>query len=106
MADPIDPRRVVARRAEDLTEARPYVRGWGQAKRAAEALAEQLRSAGLETDVPGLKADVSVFGDGLVCLGALRPDAAELLARLVATGLTSEMAEQATGPNRPDASAA
>ncbi|MBP0455989.1 hypothetical protein JFN87_00530 [Streptomyces bomunensis] len=93
----MDPRRVVARRAENLSEARPYVRGWGQAKRAAEALAQQLRAAGLETDFPGLKADVSVFGDGLVCLGTLGPDAAELLARLVAVGLSAEMAERAAG---------
>lgn len=106
MADPLDPRRVVARRAENLSEARPYVRGWAQAKRAAEALAEQLRSAGLETDFSGLKADVSVFGDGLVCLGTLRPDAVQLLARLVSTGLTMEMAERAGRTDQPDTSAA
>lgn len=106
MADAMGPNRVVARRAENLSEARPYVRGWAQARHAAEALAEQLRLVGLETDFPGLKADVSVFGDGLVCLGTLRRDAAELLARLAATGLTAEMAERATSQNRPNTPAA
>lgn len=106
MADAMGPSQIVARRAENLSEARPYVRGWAQARGAAESLAEQLRLAGLETDVPGLKADVSVFGDGLVCLGTLRPDAVELLARLVATGLTAEMADRATSQNRPNTPAA
>ena len=91
----MDPRRVIARRAEELAPAVPYVRGWAEAKRATEALAEQLRALGLEPDFLGLKADVSVFGDGLVCLGPVRPEAAQILAALITTGLASEMAEQA-----------
>ncbi|MEU1626908.1 hypothetical protein ABZ746_16610 [Streptomyces sp. NPDC020096] len=91
----MDPRRVIARRAEELAPAVPYVRGWAEAKRATDTLAEQLRELGLELDLMGLKADVSVFGDGLVCLGPVRPDAAELLADLVATGLAVGMADRA-----------
>ncbi|MCF3960366.1 hypothetical protein [Streptomyces fuscigenes] len=104
-----DPRRVVAKRAENLSPTVPYVRGWAEAKRGADSLADQLRAAGLSSDFLGLKADVSVFGDGLVCLGPIRPAAAELLARLPASGLAMEMAECAglrdvSAP--PDASAA
>ncbi|QID40362.1 hypothetical protein G3260_004841 [Streptomyces albus] len=68
-----------------------YVRGWAEGKRAADDLAEMLRAFGLEVDLPGLKADVNVFGDGVVTLGAVRPDAARLLADLLTTGLTAEM---------------
>ncbi len=90
-----DPRRVIAKRAENLAEAKPYVRGWAQAKRGTEALAEQLVAVGLEADFLGLKADVTVFGDGLVCLGPIRPAAAQLLADMLATGLAMEMADRA-----------
>jgi hypothetical protein len=70
------------------------VRGWATAKRAAEALAEELLAFGLDTDFPGLKPDVNVAGDGLVCVGAIRPEAAEILARLITAGLAAEMAGQ------------
>jgi hypothetical protein len=101
--------RICAKRADDLSPGVPYVRGWSVAKRGADALAEQLRFAGAESEFPGLKADVNVFGDGLVCLGVVRPDAANLLASLITTGLAMEMAQQgATGrvQEDPDASAA
>ncbi|MEU6174995.1 hypothetical protein ABZ832_24190 [Streptantibioticus parmotrematis] len=106
MADVNDPRRVIAKRADTLAPAVPYVRGWAQAKRASDALAEQLHAAGLESDFLDLKADVSVFGDGLVCLGPIRPEAAQILADLIATGLAMEMAEGGTFTgevNPPDA---
>ncbi|MDF3293392.1 hypothetical protein [Streptomyces silvisoli] len=104
-----DPRRVIAKRAENLEPAKPYVRGWADAKRGTEALAEQLRAAGLGSDFLGLKADVSVFGDGLVCLGPVRPAAVELFAKMLATGLATEMAEHAglsSAVEPPDAPAA
>ncbi|MEU1625820.1 hypothetical protein ABZ746_10930 [Streptomyces sp. NPDC020096] len=101
-----DPRRVIAKRAETLEPAKPYVRGWAEAKSATEELAAQLRSVGLELDFLGLKADVSVFGDGLVCLGPIRPAAAQLLAELLATGLASEMAERGAIGDAPGSSAA
>ncbi|MFF4751762.1 hypothetical protein ACWD5R_20400 [Streptomyces sp. NPDC002514] len=100
----MDPRRVIARRAEDLAPAVPYVRGWAEAKRATDALAEQLHALGMDSDFLSLKADVNVYGDGLVCLGPIRPTTAQLLAEAIATGLALEMAASDTG--FPDASAA
>ena len=90
-----DQRGVVAKRAENLTPGVPYVRGWVRARRGAETLAGQLAVLGLESDFPGLSADVNVFGDGLVSLGSIRPEAAVLLAELIALGLAAEMADGA-----------
>lgn len=86
-----DPRGVCARRAETLSPGIPYVRGWSEGKRGAEALAEQLLSAGLAPEFPGLNADVNVIGEGVVVLGAIRPEAAEALTRLLAAGIAAEM---------------
>lgn len=44
----------------------------------------------------GLVADVNVFGDGIVQLGTVRPEAAELLARLIAAGLAAESSDMTT----------
>lgn len=85
-----DRRGVVAKRAEDLMSGVPYVRGWVQARRGAGALATQLSALGLETDFPGLAADVNVAGDGLVHLGAIRPETAAMLAELILVGLATE----------------
>ncbi|MFE1463954.1 hypothetical protein [Streptomyces nigra] len=95
-----DRRGVIAKRAEDLLPDIPYVRGWMHARRAAVALAEQLRALGLDSDFPGLTADVNVRGDGLVRLGAIRPEAAALVAELITTGF----AEKARSESRPQAS--
>ncbi|MGW2939959.1 hypothetical protein ACWDA7_51925 [Streptomyces sp. NPDC001156] len=86
----IDRRGVVAKRAENLMPGVPYVRGWAQARRSAGALASQLRTLGLESDFPGLTADVNVSGDGLVRLGTIRPEAALMLAELIVSGHTAE----------------
>ncbi|WP_461072111.1 hypothetical protein [Streptomyces pseudoechinosporeus] len=83
----------MAKRAENLAPGVPYVRGWFRARRGAESLARQLTALGLESDFPGLSADVNVFGDGLVRLGSIRPEAAALLAELIASGLAAEMAD-------------
>ncbi|MFJ5639872.1 hypothetical protein [Streptomyces sp. NPDC093223] len=83
---------VVAKRAENLVPGVPYVRGWAQARRSAGALAEQLTGLGLESDFPGLTADVNVTGDGLVRLGSIRPEAAMVLAELITSGLAAETA--------------
>ncbi|MFI7682271.1 hypothetical protein ACIBWG_06290 [Streptomyces griseoaurantiacus] len=56
-------------------------------------MATQLTALGLEPDFPGLSADVNVAGDGLVRLGAIRPEAAQLLAELIVSGLAKEMAD-------------
>ncbi|MGQ4399056.1 hypothetical protein ACN6K4_002542 [Streptomyces hayashii] len=85
-----DRRGVVAKRADDLAPGVPYVRGWNRARRGAGTLADQLVLLGLDSDFPGLVADVNVFGDGLVQLGTVRPEAAEVLARLIAAGLETE----------------
>ncbi|MGW5249404.1 hypothetical protein ACWEQN_37490 [Streptomyces sp. NPDC004129] len=85
-----DRRGVVAKRAENLMPGVPYVRGWAQARRSAGALASQLTALGLESDFPGLAADVNVSGDGLVRLGTIRPDAALMLAELIVSGLAAE----------------
>lgn len=98
MPEHLDPLRVCARRAEDLAPDVPYVRGWSDARRAAEALADRLRQAGLASDFPGLKADVNAFGDGIVCLGTVRPETVTLLARMLSTALCTELAEDGTGP--------
>ncbi|MFJ7236669.1 hypothetical protein ACIQWB_05940 [Streptomyces olivaceus] len=86
-----DRRGVVARRAEDLTPGVPYFRGWNPSRRSAGALADQLVLLGLDSDFPGLVADVNVLGDGLVRLGTARPEAAELLAELVMARLRAEL---------------
>ncbi|MGW3463742.1 hypothetical protein ACWDE9_30990 [Streptomyces olivaceoviridis] len=86
-----DRRGVVAKRAEDLVPGVPYVRGWARARRSAGTLADQLVLLGLDSDFPGLMADVNVSGDGLVQLGTVRPDAAELLAKLITAGLLAEL---------------
>ncbi|MER5821877.1 hypothetical protein [Streptomyces mirabilis] len=89
-----DRRGVVAKRAENLMPGVPYVRGWAQARRSADALASQLAFMGLESDFPGLTADVNVSGDGLVRLGIVRPEAALILAELITSGLAAEMLTQ------------
>ncbi|MFP8883530.1 hypothetical protein ACLIYO_05815 [Streptomyces mangrovi] len=94
MSDVTDPRGVCRKRAENLMPGVPYVRGWADGKRGADALATVLRALGLDSDFPGLKADVNVTGDGVVSLGTIRPDVAKLLASLLVVGLTTEMANQ------------
>ncbi|MFJ8600400.1 hypothetical protein ACIREM_17080 [Streptomyces shenzhenensis] len=107
-----DRRGVVAKRAENLMPDVPYVRGWAQARRSAGILAEQLTALNLESDFPGLAADVNVSGDGLVRLGTIRPEAAEVLAELIVLGLAAEMKlhavllPQGTGTAYRNASAA
>lgn len=88
-----DPAGVCARSAETLAPGVPYVRGWSDARRSAEALARQLAGVDLASDVPGLKADVNVIGQGVVHIGAVRPDVCRELARLLAAGLAAEMAQ-------------
>ncbi|WP_426682066.1 hypothetical protein [Streptomyces krungchingensis] len=93
-----DRRGVVAKRAENLMPGVPYVRGWAQARRSANALAFQLTALGLEPDFPSLTADVNVSGDGLVRLGIVRPEAALILAELIVSGLEVETPPRAGMP--------
>lgn len=89
-----DPSGVCARPASMLVPGIAYVRGWSDGKRGADALAEELRSAGLAPEFHSLKADVNVHGEGVVRLGAVRPEAAETLARLITAGIAAEMADR------------
>jgi hypothetical protein len=86
-----DRRGVVAKRAENLMPDVPYVRGWTQGRQSAGTLASLLTDLGLESDFPGLAADVNVLGDGLVRLGTIHPEAALLLAELITSGLAAEI---------------
>ncbi|WP_399140523.1 hypothetical protein Q3A86_24430 [Streptomyces sp. NBUA17] len=45
----------------------------------------------MDSDFPGLAADVNVLGNGLVRLGTVSPEAADLLAELVMAGLRAEL---------------
>lgn len=105
-----DRRGVVAKRAENLMPDVPYVRGWTQARRSADTLASLLTDVGLDSDFPGLAADVNVLGDGLVRLGTIRPEAALLLAELITSGLAAEIpgatAQVPTDALKSEASAA
>lgn len=96
-----DPRGVCAQRAENLMPGVPYVRGWSEARRGAEALAEQLRALGLGDDLFGLRADVNVNGEGVVCLGDVRPEAVERLTDALTRGLALEMAHHAAASVEP-----
>ncbi|MFD4956196.1 hypothetical protein [Streptomyces sp. NPDC058451] len=96
----------MAKRAEDLLPGVPYARGWNRARRSAGTLADQLVLLGLDPDFPGLVADVNIFGDGLVQLGTVRTEAAELLAQLITIGLEAELRDTtAEPPRRPSAAA-
>ncbi|MEU8788691.1 hypothetical protein [Streptomyces sp. NPDC048643] len=86
-----DRRGVVAKRAENVMPGVPYVRGWHRLRRSADTLASELIALGLESDFPGLTADVNVSGDGLVRLGIVRREAALILAELIMSGLAAEM---------------
>ncbi|MYT70367.1 MULTISPECIES: hypothetical protein [unclassified Streptomyces] len=87
---------VIAPRAENLNTGVNYVRGWAEGRRSADNLAQQLAALGLESDFPGLRADVNVRGDGLVRLGAIRPEAAELLAQLICAGAEAKARQAAS----------
>ncbi|MEV7286916.1 hypothetical protein AB0O01_20505 [Streptomyces sp. NPDC093252] len=91
---------VCAKRVEDFIPGVPYVRGWTQAKRGANALAEMLRELGLGSDFPGLNGDVNINGDGIVRLGPVRPEAAKLLASALSTGMVRELGEREASADR------
>ncbi|MFG1812096.1 hypothetical protein [Streptomyces sp. NPDC049040] len=60
---------------------------WQAARQAATNLRESLTLAGLESDVPYLRADLNAFGQGYVELGRVAPDIAQRLAELLRRGL-------------------
>ncbi|WNI18075.1 hypothetical protein [Actinacidiphila sp. ITFR-21] len=97
-----DPSGVCAKRAEVLAPGVSYVRGWSEGKRGADALAEQLRTAGLADEFAGLRADVNVIGQGVVNLGAVRPEVALRLVGLLGAGLVMEMLVQWASEDQSD----
>jgi hypothetical protein len=78
-------------RAEIFGTGAPFVEGWVAAREASEQLAQAVEQAGARDRLGWLRADVSVSGQGLVCVGALEPDTARLLAALINRGLCAEM---------------
>lgn len=97
-----DPHGVCASRAEVFLPGISYIRGWSDGMRGAVALADQLRAADLAEDFTALRADVNVEGEGLVCLGAVRPEVAMRLSGLIAAGILMEMMDKwsAESPNK------
>ena len=84
-------RTVCAPRAEILQDGIPYVAGWSAAQRATVALADSLRRTGLDEGFAALRADVSVHGEGVVCLGTVPATLVRQLADLlVGHGLCAE----------------
>ncbi|WP_235215455.1 hypothetical protein [Phaeacidiphilus oryzae] len=91
-------RTVCAPRAEILEDGIPYVAGWAAADRATRSLAESIRSVGLDVGFAGLRSDVSVHGDGMVCLGTVPADVVQRLADLLARGLCAELEREGGEP--------
>lgn len=64
-----------------LDEGIAYVRGWGAAQRSVAQLRDALAEIGHEDFLPYLRADVNVFGAGIVELGRVTPETADLIAQ-------------------------
>jgi hypothetical protein len=63
-----------------LDEGIAYVRGWAMAQHSAAALSDALAELGQANAMPCLRADVNVFGAGIVELGRVTPQTADLIA--------------------------
>jgi hypothetical protein len=88
-------------REDDVTVPAIDSHQWQMARQAATTLRETLKRAGLDRDVPYLRADLNAFGQGYVELGRVAPDAAERLAELLGRGLaflSTEPAEEEGDP--------
>ncbi|MFJ8026318.1 hypothetical protein [Streptomyces sp. NPDC096311] len=78
--------------------------GWYAARNATTALRDALINAGMEKDLPYLRADLNAFGHGLVELGRVSPETAESLAELLRRALTCGQAvgdECSRAPEQP-----
>jgi hypothetical protein len=64
-----------------LNEGVAYVRGWTAAQHSVAALKDALAKIGQEAAIPSLRADVNVFGAGIVELGRVTPRTAHLIAQ-------------------------
>lgn len=63
---------------------------WYAARNAVSALRDVLIAAGMERDFPYLRADLNAFGQGLIELGRISPEAAKRLAELIGLGLAAQ----------------
>ena len=82
---------VCAPRAETFQDGIPYVAGWSAAQRSAALLSASLQRTGLDDGLESLRADVSVHGQGLVCLGTLPVSCVQQLTALLADGLCAAL---------------
>jgi hypothetical protein len=80
-------------REDDVTVPAIDSHQWQVARQATMTLRETLQRAGLERDLPYLRADLNAFGQGYVELGRVAPDTAERLAELVQRGVAFLRAE-------------
>ena len=64
-----------------LDEGVAYVRGWAQAQHLVAALRDALSELGRADAMPHLRADVSVAGTGIVEIGRVTPQTADLIIR-------------------------
>ncbi|GAB2828811.1 hypothetical protein [Streptomyces daliensis] len=62
-------------------------REWRAARDAVSALRDVLIAAGLEREFPYLRADLNVFGHGLIEVGRISPETAERVAELLRLAL-------------------
>jgi hypothetical protein len=82
-----------------LDEGIAYVRGWATAQHAVSALRSALTELDQENAIPRLRADVNVFGTGIVELGHVTPQ----IAALIAEGLLAIKRHSTQSDGTPDA---
>jgi hypothetical protein len=75
-----------------LEEGVGYVRAWARAQHAVSELQQALSDLGHSDAMAYLRADVNVFGNGVVELGRVTPETAALLAQAV-RALTAKSGE-------------
>ncbi len=79
-----------------LEEGVGYVRAWARAQHGVSELQQALSDLGHSDAMPYLRADVNVFGNGVVELGRTTPETAALLARAL-RALASQSGEAKGG---------
>jgi hypothetical protein len=62
-----------------LDEGIAYVRGWAQAQHAVAAFRDVLGELGMPDAMPHLRADVSIAGKGIIEIGRITPQTADLI---------------------------
>jgi hypothetical protein len=80
-----------------LDEGIAYVRGWTTAQRSVAQLKDVLAEAGHEDVMPYLRADVNVFGAGIVELGRVTPETADLIAHALRLIVHAQLSQTGNG---------